>query len=403
PLNLAAAGFAFGLAQVAKFSGVMLVPTFVALAATHLFHRASREGGTSNGLKDTADPHAATETELEKGPPMRLRDALQLLTVLLTIWAIGLLVIAGVYSVQTWHLSKADQAVMIQALLGHGRTGQFVLAIASASKPLGQYVFGLVLIGLHNQRGNLNFFWGHVAKTGWPEYFPVAFLLKTQIPLMLLLIFAPLIRQGKAVFQGWMLLLAAAVYMLATIGSSINIGVRHLLPIYPLLIIWASQAVRWPLQRHTVSLVKASLIGTLALWYGISTLAIHPHYLAYFNELIGGPQHGYRYLSDSNVDWGQDFKRLHSYLQEAGIEDAHIFCFPDGHQVWGCPEVTYYVPHGKPWGAGAPFSLLDELPTGYFVIGKTPRSFLGEWLKPEARPHWKNLEQQLARLQPVHT
>jgi hypothetical protein len=71
---------------------------------------------------------------------------------------------------------------------------------------------------------------------------------------------------------------------------------------------------------------KRGLAG-LACWYVLSSAWISPHYLAYFNELVGGPDRGSRYLVDSNLDWGQDLKGLKRYMDEHGIERVWLGYF----------------------------------------------------------------------------
>ena len=108
--------------------------------------------------------------------------------------------------------------------------------------------------------------------------------------------------------DAWLLWLPVAVYLAATATRGLQIGHRHLLPIYPFLFLAAGEAAaalaRWRAPKG------AWLAAALGLWYAGGTLVQHPHHLAYFNELGGGPANGWRLLVDSNLDWGQDLKRL---------------------------------------------------------------------------------------------
>jgi hypothetical protein len=72
---------------------------------------------------------------------------------------------------------------------------------------------------------------------------------------------------------------------------------------------------------------KYGVIGGLVGWFVISSLFISPHYLAYFNELVGGPDRGHQYLLDSNIDWGQDLKLLSMYVKEHNIDKIHLAYF----------------------------------------------------------------------------
>jgi len=86
------------------------------------------------------------------------------------------------------------------------------------------------------------------------------------------------------------------------------------------------------LKRQTLFI---TVIGILSLWYIFSSVSIYPHYLAYFNEFVGGPDNGYKYLVDSNLDWGQDLKGLKKYMDEKGIRKIKLSYF-------GGAEPEYY-------------------------------------------------------------
>jgi hypothetical protein len=381
--RLMLAGITFGLAQVAKFSALALFPTFLAIAVACYFR----------------DPENQTGSGQRR----------HLLKILVVVWLLGGVVITVVYSFQTWHLSPESQAALTQKHLGElpiTWPAEVVTKITAVSKPLGYYVLGLAILNKHNVRGHPSYLFGHVAKSqGW-LYFPVVFLLKTQVPLIILLCLAPFCHdRKKASWQGQMLLLAALIYALASVSTRINIGVRHLLPLYPLLIIWVSQIVYWPLQQHTLNASKTLLLTGLVCWYIFGVISVHPHYLAYFNELAGGSSNGYRYLSDSNVDHGQDIKRLGAYLNASGIKEVTVLCSSKSSNLWGCPSVIYYMPNATPWDPKLLTSSSDKLPTGFFVVGKTPHWLTGEFLQrhPQALSKWQEMQIKLQDLVPLAT
>ncbi|PIS17263.1 MAG: hypothetical protein COT59_01520 [Candidatus Nealsonbacteria bacterium CG09_land_8_20_14_0_10_42_14] len=82
--------------------------------------------------------------------------------------------------------------------------------------------------------------------------------------------------------------------------------------------------------------IKYFILGFLIVWQAASVLAVSPHFLAYFNELAGGPDKGYLYTVDSNLDWGQDLKRLAKWVEENNIEKIKIAYFGGG-------EPNYYL------------------------------------------------------------
>ena len=82
--------------------------------------------------------------------------------------------------------------------------------------------------------------------------------------------------------------------------------------------------------------IALSLILILLLWYAFSSISVFPHYLSYFNELVGGPKSGYEYVVDSNCDWGQDLKRLTKWVNSQGIGKIYVDYFGGG-------DVKYYL------------------------------------------------------------
>ncbi len=124
-------------------------------------------------------------------------------------------------------------------------------------------------------------------------------------------------------------LLPVAVLFLSSIGSAYNIGIRHMLPVYPFLAlcgaaVFARVVERAPARRVGPALAALALLPLLCAG---ELLRIHPHELSYFNALAGGPEGGRRILSDSNVDWGLDLKRLARELRRRGAVDPTIVYF----------------------------------------------------------------------------
>lgn len=184
----------------------------------------------------------------------------------------------------------------------------------------------------HVDGGHPAYFLGDISSEGWWLYFPVTFLIKTPVPTLLLVLFAllwgigPLRHLWQAKAQSHLPMaqkdpkaslvlftaLGAAVVFVAAVISRLNIGYRHILPLLPLL--WVMIAVivaPWLAARRSGRWLLALALG----WVVFSGLRQHPHHLAYFNELVGGSAQGYRYLSDSNLDWGQDLRLLADYAQ----------------------------------------------------------------------------------------
>jgi uncharacterized membrane protein (GlpM family) len=114
-----------------------------------------------------------------------------------------------------------------------------------------------------------------------------------------------------------------SVYWIVSIQSHLNIGQRHLMPIYPVLFIlagalgpWLARPLGW----------RGFVVAGLIAWHVGESASVAPHYLAYFNELAGGPSGGSQHLVDSSLDWGQDLPGLKAWLDANRLpgEDAYL-------------------------------------------------------------------------------
>jgi 4-amino-4-deoxy-L-arabinose transferase-like glycosyltransferase len=185
-------------------------------------------------------------------------------------------------------------------------------------RPFKDLVNGIVAVKAHNDTGHLSFLLGHVSRTGWWYFYLVALAVKTPLPLLVggVVGLAGLARQGLRQRQLWPVapaVLVVTMLVFASTFSRINIGIRHVLIVYPFLALGAS----WVMARAWEALArvreprlavggKAALL-VLLLWQ-VSTLATaYPDYLPYFNETVAHPE---SVLVDSDLDWGQDLKRL---------------------------------------------------------------------------------------------
>lgn len=191
--------------------------------------------------------------------------------------------------------------------------------------PLRTYLRTVLHVGEHGGiRGHPAFLMGKRSGGGWWTYFPIALAIKTPLPT---LIGAMLGTSCLLVKKRWWLcltgLLPPALFLTAATYSSLNIGYRHILPLVPFLILLLSAAADLQWHRPPLALIAAGM----ALWLIVGTLRIYPDYLAYFNALVGGPSGGRHYLTDSNLDWGQDLKQLRDYLEKRDIESVHLSYF----------------------------------------------------------------------------
>jgi hypothetical protein len=205
----------------------------------------------------------------------------------------------------TWHWNY---------LLEDRGTFESAVSFARAHRLLPEgYLYGFAYVHKHevDRPAFLDNQWSIV---GFRSFFPRAFIYKTPLPLLFLValaLYAALVRR-----RSWSMLnplaMFALVYGAISITSQLNIGHRHLLPIYPALFIGCGAVVHLASKNRTA--ILAGAVGIILFWQIGESVAIRPSYLAYFNEVAGGPGHGYMHLADSSVDWGQDLPALKTWL-----------------------------------------------------------------------------------------
>lgn len=238
------------------------------------------------------------------------------------------------------------------------------------------YLYGVAYAEMRSlSRGS--FLLGRHSDRGWWYYFPVAFLLKT--PTLSLVIFAAAIaylawRKREHWLDLAFLLVPVVVYVLLSSRSHLNIGHRHLLPIYPFLFVCSGGLA---LVRRPTLLGFARPASLLAIALGCFVVFAppwrpaftYPHFLAYFNELAGGPRSGYQRLVDSNLDWGQELASLKRWLDARGIRQPINLCYfgtadPRYHQI-----AHMNMPGGYLFEPATPWDRIN--PSGYFAVSAT--------------------------------
>jgi Dolichyl-phosphate-mannose-protein mannosyltransferase len=184
--------------------------------------------------------------------------------------------------------------------------------------PARELLQGIGAVKGHNDQGHPAYLLGRISDTGWWYYFPIALLVKSPLPFLVLVsvaIASMLVaaRKRQLRWDQWVPVLASASIVLVCLPSHINIGTRYVLPIYPLLSMIAGYgaACLWHFKRARL-IARATVTGLL-FWLFASSARTHPDYLSYFNELVGG--HPERVLLDSDLDWGQDLLRLGNFLR----------------------------------------------------------------------------------------
>jgi 4-amino-4-deoxy-L-arabinose transferase-like glycosyltransferase len=287
----------FGLACVAKFSAVFLIPMMALCAAAHL---AARRREPARVLL-SALGHAAAAYGV--------------------IWAFY----GFRYSAFNPAVPAADQFIESWPVMYSltGGPGRLIHLLADLRALPEAFLYGAAYVVQTSQMRGA-FLNGEYSITGWRSFFVWTFVLKSTVPFLcasaLGLWFA--LRRVPAgdrapgrpgLLALTPLLALLGVYWAVSISSHLNIGHRHLVPIYPPLFILAGALGAWAAGRGRW---RAALVGALLLWHAAESASIAPHYLAYFNELAGGPDRGFLHLADSNLDWGQDLPGLRDWLRD---------------------------------------------------------------------------------------
>jgi len=182
--------------------------------------------------------------------------------------------------------------------------------------PFPELFAGIAAVGAHNSEGHLSYLLGDLKMGGWWYFFPV--LMAVKLPLaMLALAVAGVWKYPKRREPGWIFAIAIAMplAMLAVaMAARINIGIRHILPIFPFLAVIAARGTMWLAETSRTRAWTGWLLAIAVLWLCTTSVAAHPDYLAYFNAIAG--DHPENIVVDSDLDWGQDIKRLGERLRE---------------------------------------------------------------------------------------
>lgn len=219
------------------------------------------------------------------------------------------------------------------------------------------YFKGMHILVLHAQGGHNSFLLGKTSSRGWWYYFPVLFLAKNPIP-TLIIIFLSLHffvfsrkRNSKSIF----LVLAAGTYFAFAMESRADLGIRHLLPIFPLLFIIAGQIVK------IKSKFFSYFVWILLILSIVESIIIFPNYISYYNQIVGGTDNGYKIARDSNLEWGEDLKLIKMYMDQKNIQSPFVEYMWDSKSALDYYKINYQNPQ-----------LLDkDNPHGYLIINAT--------------------------------
>jgi hypothetical protein len=283
-------GLALSFALLTKFSLIILAPIFIA-AMAFMVWKAQHLG----------------------------LDRRQLLRDLVIVAAVVLFFINAAYFFQHPALAAPETDAVIATT--SNSTLQTLSAIRLGSKIVPTYfLFGLHSVLAHNRFGHPASLLGQYRTLGWWYYFPVAFALKTTLPFLVLSLTALAWALWRAVRRSdkrvILVLAALFVYLAMAMTSHINIGIRHIAPIFPLLFLLAG-AFLDSLLKTRLTRPATLAVAALCGWMIVDAVRTYPDYMSFTSPLTFGKP-GWQMLSDSNVEWGEDIGALARYLRQQG-------------------------------------------------------------------------------------
>jgi 4-amino-4-deoxy-L-arabinose transferase-like glycosyltransferase len=270
----------------------------------------------------------------------------------------------------------------------------------------GQYFLGFLMVVQRAVGGNTTYFMGEVSRLGWHDYFPIMYALKEPLSMHFLTLVGIFMALGSlgyllkrflgkqdpvapgapqessptiaSIWRGFLdaigdkyltevaLLVFLAAYWGSSITSNLNIGVRHLMPVMPLMYALTSRQISVLIDRARQTKYYKHAVGFLIAvlaFQMISVIAVFPSFLSYFNEIVG-TDNGYKYAVDSNYDWGQDLKRLKKFVDDNNIQRIGINYF-------GAGDLNYYFGNKAEgwWSAKGPQDLEWFAISSSFLMG----------------------------------
>lgn len=186
--------------------------------------------------------------------------------------------------------------------------------------PAPAFWVGLGMVKAHDEQGHLAYLFGEHSEKGWWYYFPVIFFYKTPLPFLLLTAWGALLILRERDRHRIVHVALAIIILAISMTSGINIGVRHILPMYAPLAIVAAYGTAEIWRRSTDAFARTTL-AALLVWLFAGVALEHPDYLAWFNE--AARPNPASIAVDSNLDWGQDTVRFERVLREMQITQLH--------------------------------------------------------------------------------
>ncbi|MFC2172320.1 ArnT family glycosyltransferase, partial [Acidobacteriota bacterium] len=295
-------------------------------------------------------------------------------TALVLPWAFGLIaVVEVIVAACRAENRKARTALNLLGkralIIGLSILVAFVLIVLAYRGNFSAYTNSIAFQLKHGSSGHMGYLMGRFSLSGWWYYFVFVMLFKTPIPMLLafgLAVVTMFFRRGKSpdlASELFLLAPGALLFMLFSL-KQLAMGLRYILPLFPLLMILSGRIAVLKVPKWS-----KALAAFLAVWLAVGTLLIYPHYLAYFNEITGGPSRGYRVLADSNLDWGQDLIGLRDFMKERGIDRINFSYFGTDDPAYYGIEYTWLPSYFLPKPSGQ--RTVEFPPSGWTAVSAT--------------------------------
>jgi hypothetical protein len=339
-------GIFLGLVQLVKFSSIMLLPIFGLVLIIYPLVKICRNKNKNIFV-----------FKIKKLAEYLVKGVVAFIISLVAVW--------GVYAFNDYNMPKEKLAKTINYYFDSADynkktiyTNKVLLLLNEnrLTRPLSEYALGISMVFKRVSGGNGAYFMGKVSSTAFPAYFPTVFVLKEPLPILFFMLSALIIgiifyaksipkiffpqypeEHSKGfIFRfsefvrhniiGISLFAFIVLYAYISITGNLNIGFRHLFPILPFAYILVAKVFSEYMEKLTDNGKITWRISLTALLIILitGTVSAYPAYMSYFNPIAGGSKNGYRYVTDSNADWGQDLKRLQLFI------DRYNWCDGNG-------------------------------------------------------------------------
>jgi hypothetical protein len=326
--NVTLAGIFTGLMMLAKFSFLTALPIFLLITIIYPLVISQKPGE-------------------EKKWSFKLKKLGEYIGKGAIIFGLSLLVVWAVYAANTFNMTKVTVSQSIENNFSSSDTSSIkaiyinktlhFLNDHSVTRPLTEFGIGIGYVFRRVSGGNGAYFMGEVSGQAFRAYFPTVFALKEPLVSLFLMTIALILaifgtikiaaqnfRLGHLVtyirenIVSLSLFGFIFLYSYVSITGNLNIGFRHLFPILPFAFILTAKSIIGFINKleKPSSFTWGTGIILLSIFLISETVAAYPAYMSYFNQIAGGPKNGYRYVTDSNADWGQDIKRLKLFITD---------------------------------------------------------------------------------------